>query len=409
MNYEFNQAQTYLQNLSSEAKFFRDQSLPKLTIVNQILDALGRPDKSFTYRIIVGGTAGKGTTSRAIEQTLQAYGVKTALLYSPHLQVVTERIRIGGELIAKEDFGQSILAIKKAAEALDVTPTYYEAIVLAGILAAKTAGAEILICEVGIGGEFDAVNAVQGPRMAAVTFIGEDHLEMFGNSLEKLATAKAGIFTADSVYNVSFEKNFRDLFCTIAKKNRLLKSNNYSSQHKPVEFITGISSKLTKKLAKKICTQILQQPIVSPPVKLPCRWEKIDLENGKQLILDGAHAGPRFEFILPKIKKITGTKTLIFGMTKNHNPDGLENILPHFDQVIWTEIPGERGSWSADDLQQKFGLGEVEKSPIAALVKAKKLTDKMLVTGSLYLGGMIRSEFYSPEKIMDQRTEWPDK
>jgi folylpolyglutamate synthase/dihydropteroate synthase len=386
-------AQTWLNHLSSEAKFFREQLDQELKVVNQILDGLGRPDKSFDYRVIVGGTAGKGTTTRSVEQTLESYGIKTALISSPHIQVITERIRIGGQIISAEDFETHILAIKTVAEKLEILPTYYEAIVLAGILAARNAGVAVLICEVGIGGDLDAVNAVSGPRIAAVTFIGDDHLEMFDNSLEKLATAKAGIFTADSIYNVSFEKKFRNLFIKIAGN--------------PVEFVAGIQSKLTKKLAKKICMKILGKPVMMKPILLPCRWEKIDLDDGKQLILDGAHSAPRFEYILPKIKKLTGTKTLIFGMTKNHKPDGLENILSYFDSVIWTEISGEREVWSAHDLQKKFGLGLIETDPVVAFTQSKNKTDKIVVMGSLYLGGIIRNKFYPAEQIRDQQTEWP--
>lgn len=389
----FSQAHIWLNHLSSEAKFFRDELDQKITVVNKILDGLGRPDKSFDYRVIVGGTAGKGTTTRSIEQTLEAYGTKTALISSPHIQIINERVRIGGQIISAEDFAKNLLEVKSVSEKIKVLPTYYEAIVLAGILAAKKAGVVVLICEVGIGGEFDAVNAVQGPRIAAVTFIGDDHLEMFDNSLQKLASAKAGIFTADSVYNVSFEKKFRSLLVRIAGKS--------------VEFVTGIKPKLTKKISKKICEKILGNPVMMKPVRLPCRWEKIDLNNEKQLILDGAHSGPRFEFIIPKIKKLTGKKTLILGMTKNHKPDKLEQVLPLFDQIIWTEIGSDRETWSAIDLQSKFQIGSIETDPVKALALARQESEKILVTGSLYLGGIIREGFYPSKKIIEQRTEWP--
>ncbi len=191
---QFHEAQNWLVNLSSEAQFFREGKAPCLQTVNLFLDALGRPDEFFQYRVIVGGTAGKGTVCRTVEDVLLRSGKKVATLLSPHVQVVTERIRINGQLISPEDFAKHIFRVRDAARNLATAPTYYEVVVLAGILAARDAGCEILICEVGLGGEFDAVNAVWGPRIAAVTFIGDDHREILGGTLERIAKTKAGIF-----------------------------------------------------------------------------------------------------------------------------------------------------------------------------------------------------------------------
>ncbi len=240
---KFQQAQTWLTQLSSEAKFFRAGELPTLDTVNEILEALGRPDESFAWRVVIGGTAGKGSTCRMIENTLQSQGIKTATLVSPHLQVITERIRIDGKLIAPEDFGKNILKIKETAEKLNVNLTYYETMVLAGILAAKEADVEVLIGEIGMGGWLDAVNAVQGKRIAGLTFVGADHLEFFENKIEKLAEEKAGIFTTDSVLNLSFEQKYCSILEQVAQGK--------------VKFLKGIPAKLNKKMARKICEKIL--------------------------------------------------------------------------------------------------------------------------------------------------------
>ena len=80
----------WLNQRSSEAAFFRKKAQPSLEEVNRALDRLGRPDKFFKYRVIVGGTAGKGTVCRYIEQTLIQEGLSVALLSSPHLQIVNK-------------------------------------------------------------------------------------------------------------------------------------------------------------------------------------------------------------------------------------------------------------------------------------------------------------------------------
>ncbi len=80
--HRFLSAQSWLEQLASEAQFFRKNSPPSLGAVNAILDELGRPDESFEWRIIVGGTAGKGTTCRLVEDVLLRSGKSVATLGS---------------------------------------------------------------------------------------------------------------------------------------------------------------------------------------------------------------------------------------------------------------------------------------------------------------------------------------
>jgi len=153
MNDDYNQILDWLHTRASEAAFFRKKELPSLSEVNRALDLLKRPDKSFKFRVIVGGTAGKGSVCRHIEQTLLQEGMSVGLLSSPHLQVVNERIRLNGKIISKADFTYILTKLKILIEAENLTLTYYEILVVGGILLATEKGIEILICEVGLGGE----------------------------------------------------------------------------------------------------------------------------------------------------------------------------------------------------------------------------------------------------------------
>jgi folylpolyglutamate synthase/dihydrofolate synthase len=427
----FHQAEDWLLKLASEAQFFRKDSPPSLEVVDLILDALDRPDRSFQWRIVVGGTAGKGTVCRLTEDVLLRSGKTVATLISPHVQVVTERIRINGELINAETFGQTILKIKKVSEDLSISPTYYEAIVVAGILAGKDVGCEILIGEVGMGGRLDAVNSVKGKRCSALTFIGEDHLEKFDRNIKKLAEEKAGIFTEECAGGVSYEQKM----CSTIDSTSKIK----------IDYIKGIKTKLNKKLARKICKKVLgHDKFIFQKIQLPCRWEIINLESSPQglssgsktifnlqskkeeqrIILDGAHSGPRFEFVLPKLKKIKGPKIGVFAMAKNHDPKSFQIIEKEFDEIIWTEVLGDREFWNAAELQKMYKRGLVVSDPIQALKKASQfefesgLVSKspskvqtqrcsIIVLGSFYLAGQLRGEFYDSQKMLEQGTEFP--
>jgi len=373
----------WLDELASEQKFFRDKTPPSLEATNQLLAALGRPDGQFAYRVIIGGTAGKGTTARYVEQTLLNEGKTVALLNSPHLQVVNERVRINGQLVSAKTFSEGILYIKDLCQIHDIAPTYYEAIVITGIYLAAQHNVEVLVCEVGLGGELDAVNAVEGPRIAAVTFIGEDHLEMFDNDIEKLAAAKAGIFTKESVLNLTYEQKYSSIFDEISINE--------------ITYLKGIKQKMNKKIARNICEYVLgNSDFQMQTPRLPARWEKIR----DDLILDGAHSGPRFAYILPKIAKYK-PKTAILAMSQNHDPQAFAMILSHFDHIIWTEFPG---SIPATELQSLHEVGDIEVDLKKAL---KQVNGKTLVTGSLYLCGYIREQFYSNEAMLEQQAEWP--
>ncbi len=385
----FHKAEDWLLELSSEAQFFRKKTSPSLEVVHAMLEHLGRPDQSFEWRIVVGGTAGKGTVCRLTEDVLLRSGKKVATLISPHLQVVTERIRINGALIDAETFGETLLKIKEISEKLNITPTYYEAIVLAGILAGKEAGCEILICEVGMGGRLDAVNSVTGKRVSALTFIGDDHLEKFDNNIQKLAQEKAGIFTEESMYNVSYEQKMCSTLNSISKSK--------------IKYTKGVKTKLNKKLAQKICKHVLDHDrFVMRKIQLPGRWEKV----APDVILDGAHSAPRFEFILPKIKKVKGKKIGVFGLGKNHDPNIFKIVEKEFDEIFWVNVPEARETWTAEELKQKIGQGKTCPNARTALKEARKLGGTILVNG-FFLGGEMRNEFYSPEEILNQQTEFP--
>ncbi len=402
----YKEAMIWLEKLQTEGSFFRKGGyVPSVKITHKFLDKLNRPELSCEERIIVGGSAGKGTVCRKIEATLLAEGKSVLLISSPHLQVITERIRINGKLISAEKFGKYILEVKKIAEDIG-NPTYYEANVLAGILASREEKVDILILEVGCGGDFDATHGIEGSRIAGVTFIGHDHLELFGGSLENTASAKSGIFDVpDLKAAFSCEKKFRDIF------------NKRST--KPIKYIGGVANKLNKKLARNICAEVLGHKDFSMErEKMPCRWERIQLKNNQKLILDGAHGRERFEYIKPKIHKIKTPKIGILSMKYTANLEDLKIIESGFDVIIITTNETKKKARqlaSMDNLKKVFPESIVSENPKNALKMAQeigkeKFSDSdicnIVVMGSLYLCAEIRDIFYDSEKILETGDEF---
>ena len=211
----------FLKTLEAEFAF---KKVPSLDSINIYLDYFNRPELSYKNRIIVTGTDGKGTTCRAIEKILLENNVSTLTLYSPHIQTVLGRVRISGSLIDKEFFCEILLEIKLALDKLKVKISYYECLVLLGIIVGKKKKCDTLICEVGLGGDFDATNAIKGSRYSLLTFIDLDHQDILGQTTQEIADKKLGIVTSDTIKFLTYENNLKEYFI----KNSIIKPTFYN-------------------------------------------------------------------------------------------------------------------------------------------------------------------------------------
>ncbi|MFT5230493.1 MAG: dihydrofolate synthase/folylpolyglutamate synthase, partial [Candidatus Azotimanducaceae bacterium] len=183
-----------------------------ITLVNY----LGSPERRFKA-IHVAGTNGKGSTSHMLASVLQEAGYKVGLYTSPHLKDFRERIKINGEMIPK----RSVSSFMKTHQSFFIANqlSFFEMTVgLAFDYFAKEK-VDIAIIEVGLGGRLDSTNVIV-PEVSVITNIGLDHTQFLGDTLEKVATEKAGIIK-NSIPVVVGEVTPETLpvFKHIAKKN----------------------------------------------------------------------------------------------------------------------------------------------------------------------------------------------
>jgi dihydrofolate synthase / folylpolyglutamate synthase len=143
--------------------------------------------------IHITGTNGKGSTSHMLAAVLQKAGYKTGLYTSPHLYDFRERIKVNGEMIPEEAvvaFTEKMLPIIPAIE-----PSFFEITVAMAFDWFVQQAVDIAIVEVGLGGRLDSTNIIS-PILSVITNIGWDHMNILGDSLEKIAFEKAGIIKA---------------------------------------------------------------------------------------------------------------------------------------------------------------------------------------------------------------------
>lgn len=154
-----------------------------------LLEAIGNPHLGQKW-IHVAGTNGKGSVSSMIAATLTQHGYKTGLYTSPHLLDFTERIRIDGKCIEEKTV---IDFMNEIHETLDrIKPSFFEITVALAFYHFKAEKIDIGVIEVGLGGRLDSTNVIT-PILSVITNIGWDHMDLLGDSIEKIAAEKAGI------------------------------------------------------------------------------------------------------------------------------------------------------------------------------------------------------------------------
>jgi dihydrofolate synthase/folylpolyglutamate synthase len=172
---------------------------PRLDATRRAVELLGDPHRAYPI-IHVTGTNGKTSTSRMIESILRAYGLRTGLLTSPHLERVTERIAIDGRPISNRDFAANwediqpyLLLVDNELQAADEPPlTMFEALTVLAFACFADAPVDVAVVEVGLGGEWDSTNVADG-QVAVITSIALDHTRRLGNTTEQIARTKSGI------------------------------------------------------------------------------------------------------------------------------------------------------------------------------------------------------------------------
>ena len=167
--------------------------------MKMILDLLGDPQDSF--RIIhITGTNGKGSTARMAEAICRAYGMRTGLYTSPHLEHVNERIAIDGQRLSDDDFVElwdqvkDFVALVDAKMDAEGAPrmSFFEVLTAMAIWKFADAPVDVAIIEVGMGGRWDATNVLDADA-AVIGPIDMDHMAWLGDTVEQIAQEKVGI------------------------------------------------------------------------------------------------------------------------------------------------------------------------------------------------------------------------
>ncbi|MDC3067659.1 bifunctional folylpolyglutamate synthase/dihydrofolate synthase [Paracoccaceae bacterium] len=403
----------------------------KLDRVTKLLKKLGHPERALPPVIHVAGTNGKGSTIAMIKAALKSFGLKTHVYTSPHLVKFNERIEIAGKRISDHKLNSLLEECEKINNSNPIT--FFEITTCAAFLAFAREYADYTLLEVGLGGEFDATNVVKRPLLSIITPISLDHKEYLGDSLDKIALAKAGIIKRDTPVIISKQKqrvmNLLQLHCKKMKSEVIWSSDyekmlsrkkyfrinkngeflefpfpNLEGTHQVVNATTAITALLHLNIPQKnICDGLRE-------VYWPARLQKIEkgklfdlirgYNNKNELWIDGGHNEEASKSLQESMSNKDKDKFhIIYGSLKNKDYDSfLGNMSRVANTLCVVEIKNQPNSLTTEELlfsAKKFKwrriLSAVSIWDALNLVcsnKASKNSEtSILICGSLYLAG----------------------
>lgn len=180
----------------SDWLFYLEQQHPKeielgLERIQRVAERAGVIDLNAKKTVLVAGTNGKGTTIRFIEQALISKGLSVGVFSSPHIFAYNERVRINGQVLPDQAHIDAFEYIES--QRADTQLTYFEFSTLASYRIFQQHHLDVVLIEVGLGGRLDSTNIVK-QDISVITSIGLDHTDWLGDTKEKIAFEKAGIF-----------------------------------------------------------------------------------------------------------------------------------------------------------------------------------------------------------------------
>ena len=335
--------------LTSQGKFYINLGLDR---ISAILDLLGNPQDNLKC-IHVAGTNGKGSVCAIIASILDCAGIKTGLYTSPHIFEYTERIKINGVDISKDDFANRVFEIVKIADENNIHLTEFEILTTVMFKYFSDNNVEVVVLETGLGGRFDATNVIKSNLCAIITHIDLDHTERLGNTRSKIAFEKAGIIKPDCpIFTCEGYEEIKDkadecnsLFVMVAPfedpTNLALKGT--CQQENLSLALTAV-----RHVFPNIPEEIIQEGIKK--VKHPCRFQ-ICKDN---LIIDGSH-NPNGAMALRESLDLyfpNSKRCFVFGCLRNKDYKKMMEILFSKGDEIYFYHFNNQNSCSIKELQE---------------------------------------------------------
>ena len=398
-----------------------------LSNINQLAEALGRPERCYPS-ILIAGTNGKGSTAALLSSVLRAAGFRAGRYTSPHIRHLTERIQVDGEPISVDAMAAVVsrvaevsLRMGRAGEVRE--PTFFEAVTACAFAYFAEQSVDMAVLEVGMGGRWDATNIVPAD-ISVITPIGFDHEKFLGDTLGAIAAEKAAIIKEERPVVVS---KLDAVALEVVREEARRKHAELVVAHEGVQ----ISARATKtgqlvslKTAKmdygelelsllgehqldNLVLAVRVAEIAHPGLEArhvqegvarttwPGRLERI--AGNPPLLLDAAHNVMAAEQLGRFLSaRPSENRVLLFGVMKDKRVhEMLSHLLPHVSCFVATrpEMSRARGPVPLAEWARELGTpSEAVLSSPLALARAREIagpSGEIVVAGSIFLLGEI--------------------
>ena len=377
----------------------------------------GNPQDRLRF-IHVAGTNGKGSTCAMLESIYRAAGLRTGLFTSPHLVSFRERIQVNRQLISEAEVVRLVEALQPWLKQFpaDHHPTFFEVVTVMALEYFAEQKCDLVIWETGLGGRLDATNVVT-PLASVITNIQFDHQQWLGDTLEKIATEKAGIIklgvpvitTVEEPEALAVtEKTAREKNATLVKVGQASSLSPSEETKKletgkmPVLPLPGAHQLINAALALATVETLQGKIPVSDAavctgletVRWPGRLQSITRDSGQKILLDGAHNVAGAKALLSALEKnfTAARRTLILGVLQDKDWRHICGTLaPIATRIFTVPVASERTAAARELAAACRAANPV--AEIAACDSLRRALDQaagdrfVVVAGSLYLVG----------------------
>lgn len=336
---------------------------PGLDNIIKLCRLFGNPQEKIKC-IHIGGTNGKGSSSNMLASVLQEAGYKVGLYNSPHLIDFTERIKINGKNCDKEFVFDFIQKLKKLPQ--DIHPSFFEFTTIMAFEYFYQQQVDFAIIEVGLGGRLDSTNIIR-PLVSAITNVQLDHQNILGETIEEIASEKAGIIKSnipivsgdenEIVQNIIKEKAIKEnaLFVDATMLNTDLMSDlkgNY--QQKNIRVVLAIIEEL-KKLQVKVSDKSIELGLLSVHKNTGFIGRWFEFSKDPLIICDTGHNQAGLEYVFSQLNSIKRHKHVILGFVNDKKIDEVMDLLPENSEFYFAKPSISRGRHPEDyeDLLQE--------------------------------------------------------
>ncbi len=387
----------------------------------ELLKLMGNPEKGLKC-IHIAGTNGKGSTASMSASILQQAGYKVGLYTSPYIFKFHERMQINGEMISDEELVELVEWVKPLAQSMASEPSEFELVTCIGFEYFRRHQVDIICLEVGLGGEFDSTNVIDPPVAAVMTNIGLDHVEILGDTLEKIAETKSKIikpgcqavcYREPASVEAVFENRCREVgaeltradFDTIRLRSASLEGQvfdwgRYEALELPLlgqhQLFNAAVVLTTMEVLRKQGWQISDEAIRNglKTVSWPGRFELVAREP--LFIADGGHNPQCIEALVKNVRDYLDGRhlTILTGVLGDKDYHEMYGDMSRFASEFVTITPDNPRAMQAENLKaylEQYGkpvtaCGSAEEG----VALAKELAGKdgvVLAYGSLYMLG----------------------